>query len=112
MPTQEDVRRLALALPEAVEQPHFDRTSFRIRGRIFATMRGAEPVVNLALPPDLAASVLETEGEPARPISWGKLRGWISLDLQAARPGLLEQLIPAAWSRAAPPALLRETASQ
>ena len=31
-----DVRRLALALPEATESPHFDRTSFRVRDKMFA----------------------------------------------------------------------------
>ena len=31
------VRKLALALPESEESPHFQRTSFRVRGKIFAT---------------------------------------------------------------------------
>jgi len=32
------VRQFALAMPEASEAPHFDMTSFRVRGKIFATM--------------------------------------------------------------------------
>ena len=32
------VRRLALALPETAEAPHHDMTSFRVAGKIFATM--------------------------------------------------------------------------
>jgi hypothetical protein len=36
------VRRLALVLPEAVEQNHFGRPSFRVRGRIFATLPDSE----------------------------------------------------------------------
>jgi hypothetical protein len=28
----DQARRLALALPEATEQPHFELTSFRVRG--------------------------------------------------------------------------------
>jgi hypothetical protein len=32
------VRRLALALPEAVEADHHGRPSFRVAGRIFATL--------------------------------------------------------------------------
>jgi len=30
-------RRYALSLPEAVEEPHFEYASFRVRGKIFAT---------------------------------------------------------------------------
>lgn len=30
-----EVRRFALALPEATEAPHFDYASFRVRGKIF-----------------------------------------------------------------------------
>lgn len=30
-------RRLALALPETAEAPHFDHTSFRAKKKIFAT---------------------------------------------------------------------------
>ena len=36
--TPNDVRKLALALPEAEEQAHFDKPSFRVRGKIFATL--------------------------------------------------------------------------
>ena len=32
------VRRLALSLPETAEAPHHDMTSFRVDGKIFATM--------------------------------------------------------------------------
>ena len=32
------VRRLALSLPETAEGPHHDMTSFRVAGKIFATM--------------------------------------------------------------------------
>ena len=38
----EDARRLALALPEAVEQDHHGRPSFRVAGKIFATQWDAE----------------------------------------------------------------------
>src|ERR671916_2778965 len=34
----EDVRRLALALPGALEADHHGRPSFRVGGRIFATL--------------------------------------------------------------------------
>ena len=36
--TQDDIRALALSLPLAEEHPHFDRASFRVKGKIFATL--------------------------------------------------------------------------
>jgi hypothetical protein len=38
MVSQEQIRALPLALPEAVEQDHHGRSSFRVAGRIFATL--------------------------------------------------------------------------
>ena len=37
--TPNDARRLALALPEAVEQDHHGRPAFRVGGKIFATLQ-------------------------------------------------------------------------
>ncbi len=54
-------RKLCLSLPEAVEAPHMERTSFRIKTRIFATMTtdGTEAMVRVqpvALAHDLIAA--------------------------------------------------------
>ena len=38
MVTTQEFRKLALAMPNAVEQPHFEATSFRVNKKIFATM--------------------------------------------------------------------------
>ena len=32
------VRRFAMSLPDVTEEPHFNYTSFRVGGRIFATV--------------------------------------------------------------------------
>jgi hypothetical protein len=37
MVSRKQARELALALPEAVEQDHHGRPSFRVAGKIFAT---------------------------------------------------------------------------
>ena len=107
MADQDDVRRLALAQPEAVEQPHFDRTSFRVRGKIFVTMVLGDGRANLTLAPDHAAELADTEGEAVTPIVWGSLKGRVAVELAALRPGLLERLIPLAWSQVAPKRLLQ-----
>jgi hypothetical protein len=37
MVTLDTLRNLALSFPETTEEPHFERTSFRVRNKIFAT---------------------------------------------------------------------------
>jgi hypothetical protein len=56
--------RLALSLPEAHEEPHFDRTSFRVKKKIFATMTpdGKEAMVRVS-PPELVRSLLSEHGD-------------------------------------------------
>ncbi|MEO6165880.1 MAG: MmcQ/YjbR family DNA-binding protein [Chitinophagales bacterium] len=38
MVTEESFRKLALSFPETVELPHFEKTSFRVNKKIFATL--------------------------------------------------------------------------
>ena len=38
----ERVREFALSLPGATEEPHFDMSSFRVQGKIFATVPPGE----------------------------------------------------------------------
>jgi len=49
MITVEEARTLALSLPEVVELPHFERTSFRVNKKIFATMAEKEKLVMVKL---------------------------------------------------------------
>jgi predicted DNA-binding protein (MmcQ/YjbR family) len=36
----ETLRKLALSFPETTEEPHFEKTSFRVKKKIFATYDG------------------------------------------------------------------------
>ena len=38
MVTLDSARKLALSFPEAVEMPHFEKASFRVKKKIFATL--------------------------------------------------------------------------
>jgi hypothetical protein len=42
MATLAQARKIALALPEATEQDHHGALSFRVRGKIFATVPDSE----------------------------------------------------------------------
>ena len=57
MLTTADARRVALSLPEAVEQDHHGRPSFRVAGKIFATLWDEEHVNVMVDEPGILTAV-------------------------------------------------------
>ena len=51
MITVETFRQMALSLPDAIELPHFDKASFRINKRIFATLDEKKKIAVLMFSP-------------------------------------------------------------
>jgi predicted DNA-binding protein (MmcQ/YjbR family) len=74
MAAPDDIRRLALALPEAVEADHFGMPSFRVRGKIFSTIHLTHPRMMVKL--DLEDQRNLAEAHPgvieAVPGYWGR----------------------------------------
>jgi hypothetical protein len=98
---------LALALPEAADHPHFDRTAVRAgKGRIFATF-GRAGDMNVKLTPDEQALFTESAAEAVAPIGggWGR-QGWTRVELAKADEPLVRSVLNAAWCGAAPKKLL------
>ncbi len=86
--TPDDFRRLALAVPGAVEASHMDHPDFRVGGRIFATL-GVPDVAwgMLQLTPEQQRDfIAEAPGvfEPCNG-AWGE-RGATRVHLPTARP--------------------------
>ena len=66
------LRKLALSLPEASEAPHFERTSFRVGKKIFATMTAAGDEAMVRVAPRAALYAL-LKAQPEIFFSYG---GW------------------------------------
>jgi len=99
------VRRLALSLPEAVEAPHHDMTSFRVAGKIFATMPPDERRVHIFVgEEDVRASCAEYPGT-VEELWWGKRLSGCRVELARATAPLLRELLTEAWRRRAPKAV-------
>jgi hypothetical protein len=107
----DDVREMALALPEVTEQDHHGRASFRVRGKIFATV-----------PDDQHLRVMLDEGEIRAAVSqnpvvfheffWGRRLACLVVDLPGPTLPQLRELLADAWLRKAPIALARPLQSQ
>jgi hypothetical protein len=103
--TVEQVRKLALALPETVEQDHFGNPSFRVRGRIFATLPDATHVNVMIDPYDVDAAV-RAQPESCAELWWGKEIRGVRVSMREATSAMVGDLLRAAWRRKAPRRLL------
>lgn len=103
----DDIRALSLSLPLAEEHAHFDRASFRVKGKIFATLPpGGEEVV-LKLPPEIKESLQQSDPDAIRALPGGWDRGgWTLIAIGSMDDGKLADLIRLAWRQVAPKKLL------
>lgn len=101
MLTAREVRRLALALPEAEEHPRWGRPSFLVWGRIFATLQPQRKRAVLKLALDEQKLLGHAQPQIFKLAPWGG-RGWTSVELARVDPWLFEELLVGAWRRLAP----------
>jgi hypothetical protein len=94
--TPDDVRELALALPGAVEQDHHGRASFRVGGRIFATL-WSEERVNVMLDDGGILTALDAHPDVCEPVHWGKRLAAVGVRFAEADRALLAELLEDAW---------------
>jgi predicted DNA-binding protein (MmcQ/YjbR family) len=103
MTTFGDVRRIAMALPEAEERVTWDvDITFRVRDKIFA-MGGEDAThVSIKASPDRQAELIDLDPETFAPSAYVGRFGWVTVDLGRVDEPLLEDLIRDAWRRTAP----------
>src|ERR1700682_6795246 len=99
--TVDQVRKLARAFPGTVEQEHWGNPSFRIRGRIFATVPD-DGHVNVMIDPFDVDAAVSAEPESCEELWWGKKLRGVCVSVRRAPPALVKALIEAAWRRKAP----------
>ena len=99
--TGADFRRLALALPEAVEGSHHGHADFRVGKRIFATL-GLEPEGYGVLILSQEEQATLTKEAPtvfsAVPNGWGR-QGATRVLLKKVTPTRLKRALQVAWKR-------------
>lgn len=99
------VREHALSLPEVTEQPHFDYTSFRVRGKIFATVPPDEKHLHVFVAEEHRKPFIAMYPKYIVELSWGKKVVGLRVALADADPAIVKQLISFAWQNKAPKSL-------
>jgi hypothetical protein len=94
--SRQEARRIALSLPDAVEQDHHGRPSFRIGGKIFATQWDSEHM-NVMLDEGGILTAVDAEPETCEPVHWGTRLAAVRVDLRRVDAELLRDLLTDAW---------------
>jgi hypothetical protein len=105
-----DFRRMALALPEAVESSHMDHPDFRVRGKIFATLGYPTTgwgMLKLAAAQQKRLVGLAPEVFVPAAGAWGRA-GATTVHLKAADKATVRKALTAAWCNTAPKTLARQ----
>jgi hypothetical protein len=101
MVSVEQARRIALSLPEAIEQDHHGRPSFRVGGKIFATLWD-EDHLNVMLDHDGILTAVQAHPDCCFEQWWGKKLAAVHVSLSRADEQLLSELLADAWEGKAP----------
>ena len=103
------VREIALALPEATEAPHFDKQSFRVNNKIFATLWEKEKICVVMFTPLTQSLFLKIDPTSIypHPTKWG-LKGATVFELSNVKKGWLQNALVEAYCEKAPKKLSDE----
>lgn len=80
----ENAHEILASMPEATEEPHFDKPSYKIKGKIFATFNIENKWVTLKLTPEQQTIFCEDGSFYPVPNKWGQL-GWTHVDLNLVK---------------------------
>jgi hypothetical protein len=110
--TLAQIRRHALSLPGVTEEPHFDRTSFRVKGKIFVTARPADLHIHVFVPDQHREPALAMYPEHLSKLLWGGKVVGLRIELSMVLPGVAKDLVTSAWEAKAPKSLLSSRKSR
>jgi hypothetical protein len=99
MITASEVRSIALSFEATGEQPHFNRTAFTIKKKIFATLSFEDKTLNVKFNPQVQFIFCPPESNVifAIPNGWGK-QGWTTIDLNKANKKLVKSALQEAYN--------------
>ena len=103
------LQQLALSFPETMEQPHFEKASFRVAKRIFATYDEAKGLACLKLSQvdQDVYSLVDSAHIYAVSNQWGK-QGWTYFELNFVQKDVFVEALKAAYLTVAPKKLILE----
>ncbi len=103
MATFDDVRRIALALPETEEVIAWEtEVTFRVRNKIFVMEQDRQAHASFKATPLTQADLVDRDPETFSPAAYVGRFGWVDVDLAGIEVDELERFIREAWRLTAP----------
>ena len=106
MATFGTLEKIALTFPEVTIKPHFEKISFQVKKKIFATYDEKNSKVAVKLSENdqgtfssLSSYIYQVENK------WGK-QGWTFIELNNVNPDLLTNILTVAYCEVAPKELM------
>ncbi|MGN6491875.1 MAG: MmcQ/YjbR family DNA-binding protein [Agriterribacter sp.] len=98
MVTIQTFRELALAFPGTTEEPHFEKTSFRVKKKIFATYDEANnrACVKLSVTDQDVFCKIDPAIIYRVPNKWG-LQGWTLIEMKTVRKQIFKEVLEKAY---------------
>ncbi|MBI2280797.1 MAG: MmcQ/YjbR family DNA-binding protein [Bacteroidetes bacterium] len=103
MITFDTFRKIALSFPETTEEPHFEKTSFRVKNKIFATYdnKNKRACIKLSeIDQNVFSSAVKGIIFPVDN-KWGK-QGWTLIEMKKVHKDLFVDALTTAYCEVAP----------
>ncbi|MEP7157668.1 MAG: MmcQ/YjbR family DNA-binding protein [Betaproteobacteria bacterium] len=104
----QQARKFSLSLPETNEELHFEYTSFRVCGKIFATAPPGGIHLHVFVDEAERAPLIAAHPDIYEPLYWGKKVSGVRVMLVRADSAAVNTLLKQAWLRKAPKRLAAE----
>lgn len=102
----ETLRRYAMSLSEVEERPHFEYTSFRVRGKIFLTVPPDGAHAHVFVAPTVRQEALAAHPDFAEELMWGGKAVGLRIKLANGPVDAVKTLVRRAWMAKAPATLI------
>lgn len=102
MNLSENFRNIAMSFSDTVEMPHFEKASFRVKKKIFATLdeKNERACLKLSVSEQDLFSLFDKKIIYPVPNKWGK-QGWTFVELALVKDEMLVDAVAAAYNEIA-----------
>ena len=107
MPSGDDVRALALGLPEVVEQETWGHPTFRVRKKMFGTLASDGSTGTMKASREEQAALVQTDPDTFFVPAYVGQHGWVGFHVSRVDAEELAELVTEAWRMTAPKTVVR-----